>query len=163
MNDRTQQEVAALFRQYGPPIYRRALRLLNDPAEAEEAMQEIFIKALKHFDDLDDRRLILNWLYRITTNHCLNQIRGRRRRAAAYSTFATERAGDMKSAPVSMTAMRQLLSQAEPKQAQAAVFVHIDGMSYSEAATRLGVSKRTVGNLVQRFGAWAAGQLEATA
>lgn len=163
MNTPTQRDVAALFRQYGPPIYRRALRLLNDPAEAEEAMQEIFIKALKHFDELADQRLILNWLYRITTNHCLNQLRGRRRRAVAYSTFATERAGDAKAAPLSMTAMRQLLSQADPKQAQAAVYVHIDGMSYSEAATRLGVSKRTVGNLIERFGAWAAGQLGATA
>ena len=48
-----------------------------------------------------------------------------------------------------------LLAEADEKQAQAAVYVYLDGMSHEEAAELLGVSKRTVGNLIDRFVAWA--------
>jgi RNA polymerase sigma-70 factor (ECF subfamily) len=40
------------------------------------------------------------------------------------------------------------------------VYVFLDGMSHEEAAELLGVSKRTVGNLLERFQAWAQEQLE---
>ena len=62
---------------------------------------------------------------------------------------------------VDMTTLQQLLREADSRQAEAAVYVHIDGMSYSEAAVLLGVSKRTVGNLIERFNTWAAKRLEA--
>ena len=39
------QQIAQLFDQHGPRVYRRALRLLGNPADAEEATQEIFIRA----------------------------------------------------------------------------------------------------------------------
>ena len=59
-----------------------------------------------------------------------------------------------------LTTLRMLLSQADSKLATAAVYVHIDGMSYSEAAEVMGVSKSTVRNLIVRFETWAAKRLE---
>ena len=53
-----------------------------------------------------------------------------------------------------------LLRDAEPQQAQAALHVHVDGMSHAEAAKVLGVSRRTVGNLLERFTAWARTQAD---
>ena len=51
--------------------------------------------------------------------------------------------------------MRTLLQEADEEQAKAAVYVYIDGMSQNEAADLLGVSRRTVGNLLDRFNGWA--------
>ncbi len=155
------QEVAALFRQYGPPVYRRALRLLRDEADAEEALQDVFMKALRHGDHFEERGKTLNWLYRITTNHCLNVIRGRKRRRALKDAYEGTPQRASASHQVDMTTLQQLLREADSRQAEAAVYVHIDGMSYSEAAVLLGVSKRTVGNLIERFNTWAAKRLEA--
>jgi RNA polymerase sigma-70 factor (ECF subfamily) len=57
--------------------------------------------------------------------------------------------------PEDVLLMRQLLAEADERQAAAAVYVLMDGMSHEEAAEVLGVSKRTVGNLLERFQAWA--------
>ncbi|MEZ4472859.1 MAG: RNA polymerase sigma factor [bacterium] len=156
------EEVARLFRLHGPQVYRRALRLLGNATDAEEALQDVFLKILDRVDDFDDQDKTLNWLYRITTNHCLNVIRGRKRRLAATEAFrvAPQRADH--TVAVDATLLRELLSRADPREAEAAVYVHLDGMSYSEAAPLLGVSKRTVGNLIARFDAWAATALGGT-
>ncbi|MCB9550280.1 MAG: RNA polymerase sigma factor [Myxococcales bacterium] len=155
-------EVARLFRLHGPQVYRRALRLLGNPTDAEEALQDVFLKILDRVDDFDDQGKTLNWLYRITTNHCLNVIRGRKRRLALSEAFrvAPQRADH--AVAVDQSVLRELLGRADPREAEAAVYVHLDGMSYSEAAPLLGVSKRTVGNLIARFDAWAAVALGGT-
>jgi RNA polymerase sigma-70 factor (ECF subfamily) len=151
--------VVQLFREYGPSVYRRALRLLKNEAEAEEALQEVFARVLKSIDRFEDREQTLNWLYRITTNHCLNMMRGQQRRRAAMNAYR-EAPLPRTARAIDLSTMRALLRDAEPKQAQAAIYVHLDGMSYSEAAVLMKVSKRTVGNLIQRFNTWAAQRLK---
>ena len=153
------QKVAKLFREYGPLVYRRALRLLNSEAEAEEALQDVFIRVLKAIHRFDDREQALNWLYRITTNHCLNALRGRKRRQMAMQAYRDAPRQET-ARIIDITTMRVLLSQADPRLAQAAIYVHLDGMSYSEAAPLLSVSKRTVGNLIARFNTWATKRME---
>lgn len=154
------KDVAQLFRTYGPLIYRRALRLLNNEAEAEEAMQDVFIKVMGAIDRFDEQQDVIHWLYRVTTNHCLNVIRGKKRRRAAMQAYR-DAPRRQNSRVVDLTTLRSLLSRADPQLAMAAIYVHIDGMSHSEAAVHLKVSRRTVGNLVDRFNTWAQRQLEA--
>ena len=62
--------------------------------------------------------------------------------------------------PEELVLLRRLLETADERQATAAVYVFLDGMSHEEEAALLGVSKRTVGNLLERFQAWAQAQLE---
>lgn len=156
----TDREMGLLYRQYGPAVYRRARRMLDDEADAEEALQEVFVKALRQIDRFEERGKTLNWLYRITTRHCLNMIRSRTRRRALAEAYAVHPrpAGG----PVDLTTLRHLLSQAKPRLATAAVYVHIDGMSYGEAAEVMGVSKSTVRNLITRFDGWAQRRLESS-
>jgi RNA polymerase sigma-70 factor, ECF subfamily len=154
------QDVARLFREYGPLIYRRALRLLGDAADAEEALQDVFLKVLGQPGRFEDQGRTLNWLYLITTNHCLNRLRGRKRRRAMQDAWRAEPQRQGAAHPVDLTTLRMLLAEADVRQAEAAMYVHVDQMSYSEAAELLGVSKRTVGNLIERFDAWAARRLE---
>ena len=154
------KDVARLFREYGPAIYRRALRLLGNAADAEEALQDVFLKVLGGPGRFEEKGRTLNWLYQITTNHCLNRIRGGRRRRAMQDAWRAEPERQGATAPVDLTTLRMLLAEADGRQAEAAMYVHLDQMSYSEAAELLGVSKRTVGNLIERFDAWAAQRLE---
>jgi RNA polymerase sigma-70 factor (ECF subfamily) len=68
-----------LFEQYKNLVYRTAFLMLDDPHEAEDALQEVFVLLHRALAGFDPRRAALStWLYRITINHCLNQRRGRR-------------------------------------------------------------------------------------
>ncbi len=157
----SRQEVEAWFQRYGTLVYRRALVLLGNPAEAEDAVQEVFIKALDRFGTFRGEAKASTWLYRITTNHCLNQLRNQKRRRALLEDPASPDSG-LAGAPsqAEIQALRRLLVDADDRQATCAIYIHVDGMSRPEAAEALGVSLRTVGNLLDRFVAWARSRLD---
>lgn len=68
-------EFARLVEQYSPMIYRLGLKMLNNPQDAEDILQETFIKAYKHIDKFDGRSSVSTWLYRIATNEALMSLR----------------------------------------------------------------------------------------
>ncbi len=155
------EKTAQWYDRYSTLVYRRALQLLGSPAKAEDATQEVFMRAARSMKDYDDRAKPTTWLYRITTNLCLNRLRDARRRSELLDQRAEEVApGSVGYDVEKMAALRELLSRADEREAAAAVAVFVDGMSHAEAAPVLGVSKRTVGNLCNRFVAWAKKELE---
>ena len=62
---------ALCIERHGPRLYRLALRLTNDEAEAEDVVQETFLQAFKAIDSFEGRSGLLTWLYRITYNAAL--------------------------------------------------------------------------------------------
>jgi RNA polymerase sigma factor (sigma-70 family) len=147
--------VRQLFEQHGPMVYRRALRILGNAADAEEALQEVFIRVMRGAESFESRSEITTWLYRITTNYCLNAVRDhKRRRELLEQNYAPDQ-GERAASPDQLAILRSMLVDCDEREAQAAIYVFVDGMSHQEAAEVLGVSRRTVGNLIERFESWA--------
>jgi RNA polymerase sigma-70 factor (ECF subfamily) len=71
-------EFARLTDTYYEMIYRLALRMLQNPQDAEDVLQETFIKAYSHLKNFDGRSNVSTWLYRIATNEALMMIRRRK-------------------------------------------------------------------------------------
>ncbi len=148
----TDREIAELFRLYGHMVFRRAMRMMGNRADAEEATQEVFALAIRaRIDTLPDNPVA--WLYTITTRYCLNTIRNRKRRRELMDARIEEGwglptgvagAGDV-------VQLRRLMARADKTQMEAATYVFLDGMTHREAAEVMGVSKSTVTNLIERL------------
>ena len=56
--------IAEFFERYGPMVYRRALNMMGNPADAEEVTQEVFIRALKGLEKFKGESKASTWLYK---------------------------------------------------------------------------------------------------
>ena len=84
-----------LYERYGAVVYRRARRLLGDEHAAWDAVQEVFVRVLKHARRFRREASPTTWLYRITTNYCLNVLRD----SARHSRKLQVEAGPVPRAP----------------------------------------------------------------
>lgn len=66
---------AAMVDEYSPKLYRLALRMLGDPQEAEDVLQDSLLKAYHAIDKFEGRSKVGTWLYRITSNEALMRLR----------------------------------------------------------------------------------------
>lgn len=74
------REFGAIYEEHSRPIYYLALRMLSDPAQAEDATHDIFLKAFRNMRQFRGESGIRTWLYRIAINHCHNVIQSWHRR-----------------------------------------------------------------------------------
>jgi RNA polymerase sigma-70 factor, ECF subfamily len=74
-------ELETRFEEHRSELTAYAYRMLASPFEAEDAVQETFIRAWRAIDRFEGRSALRSWLYRITTNVCLDMLSGRERRA----------------------------------------------------------------------------------
>jgi len=72
------EELSRFVEETSPAIYRLALRILNDPQDAEDALQETYLKAMRALPNFEGRSSLNTWLYRIAVNEALMLVRKRR-------------------------------------------------------------------------------------
>ena len=78
-------EFEAIYQEHARAIYYAALRLLGEPALAEDATHDVFLKAFRKIHEFRGQSAWRTWLYRIAINHCLNLRRSRGTREMSFS------------------------------------------------------------------------------
>jgi RNA polymerase sigma-70 factor (ECF subfamily) len=143
-----------LYAKYGGSVLGRCRYLLKDPTRAEDAMHDVFARALTHGEDFRAEASPLTWLMKIATHHCLNQLRSERagwrqwfERDAAARSEAHGGQGEMETRDL----VRRLLSKVDVETQAAVVHYHVDGMTLEEVAAVLGRSVPTIRKRLERF------------
>ncbi|BDG05120.1 RNA polymerase sigma factor [Anaeromyxobacter oryzae] len=145
------ERIASLYRDLGPVVYRRCVRLLKDRDAARDATQEVFVKLVRDVERLENREAAVAWIYRVATNHCLNVVRQARRRGVHVAGDALDVLPDAEPSFPDRQLARDVLSRFDVKTQAIAVGALIDGMNHDELAGALGISRRTVQRKLTRF------------
>ena len=158
-------EFAKMVDAYSSMIYRVGLKMLNNPQDAEDVLQETFIKAFRNLDRFDGRANVSTWLYRIATNEALMLLRKKRPESVSVETpWAGD---DDEQEPLQIidwcclpenelmsTEVREYLDQAADKLPASlkVVFVlrDIEGLSTRETANVLDISETAVKTRMSR-------------
>jgi RNA polymerase sigma-70 factor (ECF subfamily) len=147
--DRNEQ-IAELYQRYRPIVYRRCLKLLGDPARAEDATHDVFVKLTQTLDSLRDPQAALAFVTQTATHHCLNLLRSEGRTEPLPQGH--ELPGASPSRRYRARAMGQkVLERLNTLTRAVALGVLGGGEERGEAAARLGVSRKTVTRKLQRI------------
>jgi RNA polymerase sigma factor (sigma-70 family) len=137
------------YRRYAPMVLRRCRKLLRDPKEAEDALQDVFVALLRRRDRLDDRAPAA-LLLRVATNVCLNRLRSGKRRPEDASGDLLERiaaTGPSEGRSTAHEMLSRLFAGEGPLAAssQTIAVIHLhDGLTLEETAREVGLSVSAV-------------------
>jgi RNA polymerase sigma-70 factor, ECF subfamily len=142
-----------LVGRYAAKLSRFAERLLRDPTEAEDVVQETFMRLWQHARDYSPQARVTTWLHRITHNLAVDRLRarGRTRPLADEDEMpASARQTTLLDEKRRVLALDQALAGLPERQATAIVLVHLHGLTGAEAAEVLGVGVEAVESLLAR-------------
>jgi RNA polymerase sigma-70 factor (ECF subfamily) len=143
----TREPLRELYTKYGSSVYGRCQYLLRDRTRAEDAMQDVFARALEHHDGFRAESSPLTWLMKIATNHCLNLLRSDRAGWRARFDAEERSRGEGHGGPQVFELrdqVRKILGHFDLETQAAAVHYHVDEMTLEEVAALLGRSVPTV-------------------
>jgi RNA polymerase sigma-70 factor (ECF subfamily) len=149
-------------------LYGAALRLTRNPSDAEDLVQETYLKAYRGFGGFQEGTNLRAWLYRILTNTFINNYRAKKRRPDETDLDETEdlylyrKLGGLEAAMAGRSAedeLMDLFSDAEVKEAvealpeqfrMAVLLADVEGFSYKEIAEILDIPIGTVMSRLHR-------------
>jgi RNA polymerase sigma-70 factor (ECF subfamily) len=146
-------DITVLYRRYGDLVLGRCRTLLRNDADAQDALQEVFLKLHRYRDGFRGEASPSTWLFKITTTTCLNRIRTRRRRPED----PVEELPPMESTDslLDTLAMRDLIGRLldgqDERTQSCVVFHYVDGMTHDEIGELLGVSGAAVRKRISTF------------
>lgn len=145
--------LAELYERYAPAIYAHCRRLLHSPTAARDATQEAFVRVLARGPALASGEDALRYLYRVSTNVCLNQLREQRvhERATPALVVRSSGGGSAEGGHADRQFVAALLARCDETGGAIAVMHYVDGMSQVEIAEILGITRRTVFNRLRKL------------
>ncbi|MET0339378.1 MAG: sigma-70 family RNA polymerase sigma factor [Polyangiales bacterium] len=147
---------AAAFRtlveRHAGSLSAHAARMLRSPSEAEEVVQEAYIRLWKQAARYRPEAKLRTWLYGVVHNLCIDRLRARRPQdadAVESLTVEDRPSGGMRERERSLQVQREVAALPE-RQRAALSFVHFEELSNIDAASLMGVSVEALESLLSR-------------
>jgi RNA polymerase sigma-70 factor (ECF subfamily) len=163
-----QAKFAEQAMEHANALYSAALRMTRNPTDAEDLVQETFLKAYRGFGGFEEGTNLKAWLYRILTNTFINKYRAKKRRPDESALDEVEdlylyrRLGGLEAAEAGRSAEDELMDhftetevkealESLPEQFRIAVLLaDVEGFSYKEIAEILDIPIGTVMSRLHR-------------
>jgi len=148
----TRDELIETYRGYGAVVFRRCRQILGNEQDSRDASQEIFERSLRRCDELRPGPELLAWLYRVSTNLCLDRLRTQHDRlhTPLHEDLPGLESRSEESRMLARDSLRRLFAAVEKRTREVAVYLYIDGMTQEEVAKVSGMTDRSVRNHVAR-------------
>jgi RNA polymerase sigma-70 factor (ECF subfamily) len=146
-------DVEKLYRRYGDMVLGRCRSLLGNDAEAQEAMQEVFLRLHRYQDSFRGDASPTTYLFKVTTTTCLNRMRTKRRRPEELFDVPPpiQVEDTMLTATATRDLLRQVMNLADAGTQQAIIYHYVDGMTHREVGEVLGISAAAVRKRISTF------------
>ena len=156
------QRFAGIVDRYTDQIFRLALRSLGDQHDAEEAVQDVFLKAYQSLDSFDFARRLYPWLYSIALNHLRSLRRRADRKHDTNAVFLAEELVSTESlngpshpealviANSARALVQHALEELSANQREAFILRHVRSLSTADAATLMGIPENTLKTNLRR-------------
>lgn len=146
----SRQRLVDLFHEWGPGVYRFALGLVRHPQEAEDVLQETFLKLMRHLDAEEEEDNLRGWVFTVAANACRDRIR----RRARWLPWTAET--DLRVEPEARPdddgrerAARAALERLSTRD-RLLVTLRAQGLSYRDIAAATSLQPTSVGRLLAR-------------
>ena len=151
------QSFSYLVEAYQTPVYNLCYRMLGSAADAEDAAQEVFIRAYKAIKRYDPSRKFSTWILSITSNYCIDQYRRRKLPTFSYDELPEPDIPDRQPAiETNLTNMEDsqhiqaMLEHLSPVDRAAVILLYWYEYSYDEIAAELNLSVSAVKSRLHR-------------
>lgn len=139
-----------VYKAHGGKIYGLLLRMLGNPADAEDLLQEVFLAAHRKLEGFRGDSALGTWLYRLATNHCLDHLRSRAARTGQLTDGLDDGPGladtgtrGIAERTVAKIDLERAVAQL-PQGCRAAFLLHdVEGLEHKEVAEALGIAEGT--------------------
>lgn len=144
-------DVGQLYQRYYPMVARR-VRQFVPRDEVEAVTHDVFLRALENAADFRSESSPVTWLYRMTTNHCLNWARDRRTRTRLLERFGPTSFAERHTADADTVAfVHDLWRGLDPELAAIGIYFYLDGLTQADIARTIGCSERTVASRIKEL------------
>jgi RNA polymerase sigma-70 factor (ECF subfamily) len=145
-----------LFREYKEMVYRVCYRYTGNGDEAQDLMQDVFIKIHRHRDSYRGDSQLRTWVYRIAINRSLDYLRTRSRRQdldiGTLDPVVLANLGvDEESRSLARVELERIMARLRPRVRKILFLTMAEGLSYAETAEVLDMTKSAVAKTVSRF------------
>jgi RNA polymerase sigma-70 factor, ECF subfamily len=139
-----------LYQQHAAMVFRTALRVTGNPADAEDVLQTVFLRILDHQLQLNPVFLAEQYLRRAATNASIDLLRRKTKRAE--SEFEdSHKYGSKENTLLLKERLRRALANQSPENAELFVMCYLEGCSYDELAEQYNVERGTIASRLHRI------------
>lgn len=144
--------LSALYRKHAPALYWVCMRYTRSREDAEDMVQQVFVKAHRNLDGFRGQSSVYTWLYRIAVNECLDLFR-RRKFQAEGNVADLEHLlpvfpeGEMDA----RLDLRRIVAETDPQTMEILFLLYLEGLTQEEVVEVLGVSRSMINRKISAF------------
>ncbi len=158
-----QYDLEKLVKENQSKVYNVCLSILQNPADAEDISQEVFMHIISHIGQFRNQSELSTWIYRVTVNKCLEELRSRKRKkrwarlVSLGGNFEEEvdvphfeHPGVLLENKERADILFSMMARLPDKQNVAFTLHRIEGLSYKEISDVMKISISAVESLIHR-------------